>query len=209
MSTRVRLRCGVAAGPFFLAVLLAQHLFRPGFELGTHAISLLARGEGGWTQIVAFVCAGALAIIAGTGIREVLTDRPGKVACVLVILVGAGLIGTGVFIVDPGYGFPPDGPPPATTWSWHGVLHDVGTAVALNSAIAAAAVLAWRARRRADWPAVAAHAGVAVAGAVLAWQPGPGVPLGQALSAVLLTLWLSGLCLALLRQLPKDTGDPG
>lgn len=203
----VLLRCGVAAGPVFLGTLLAQALWRPGFELGTHAVSLLARGEAGWTQITAFVLTGALAAAGGAGIRRATADPAGRFAGALVTVLGAGLVGTGVFVVDPGHGFPPGGPPPATTWSWHGLLHDVGTAVALNAGIAAAAVLAWRTGRRRRVGAVV-HAAAAVAMAALAWSTGPGVPLRQVLSAVVLTLWLSGTCLALLHTSPHPTWTP-
>ncbi len=192
--------CGVVAGPLFLAVLLAQALWRPGFDLGVHAISLLSRGELGWTQTTTFVVTGLLVVAAGAGMRRTVPGASGTLAGVLVTVMGVGLVLTGIFVVDPGVGFPPGGPPPAGTVSWQGALHDVGTALALNGGVGAALVLAWHAARTGAQAAAAACLVAAVAVAALAWWGGPGVPLRVSVAATVLTAWLTAASLALLRR---------
>src|SRR5690606_37579138 len=152
-AARRLLACGAASGPVFLGSLLAQAVWRPGFELGEHAISLLSRGEHGWTQITAFVLSGALVLAGALGVRGTLPRLVGTWTGVLLGLVGTGMVVMGVFVVDPGVGFPPDGEPPATSWSLIGVVHNLGTAVAVNAAVLAALVLGWHGARTGAWAA--------------------------------------------------------
>ncbi|GAA4425810.1 hypothetical protein GCM10023169_23830 [Georgenia halophila] len=200
VTTRRLLACGVVAGPLFLAALLGQALWRPGFELGVHAISLLSRGDHGWTQIATFVTTGLLVAAAGVGVRATLAGGTGTAAGWLITTMGVGLVVTGVFVVDPGIGFPPGGPPPASTLSWRGALHDVGTALALNGGVAAALLLGWRAARAGARAGAAGCLLSGVAVATLAWWSGPGVPLRVTVAASVLTVWLTAVSVVLRRQ---------
>ncbi|UNX55077.1 DUF998 domain-containing protein [Georgenia sp. TF02-10] len=208
-ATRRLLTCGVVAGPVLLAVLLGQALWRPGFELGVHALSLLSRGEHGWTQIAAFVLTGLLVGAAGAGVRRAAPGTSGALAGWLVTAMGAGLVLAGAFVVDPGTGFPPGGPPPALELSWHGALHDVGTALALNAGVAAALVLAWYAARAGARAASAGSLLAAVAVAALAWWGGPGVPLRVTVAVTVLAAWLTAACLVLRRRLCTEGAGRG
>ena len=60
--TRALLVCGVVAGPLYVVVALLQVLFRDGFDLGRHPLSLLSLGELGWIQITNFIVGGLLAV---------------------------------------------------------------------------------------------------------------------------------------------------
>jgi len=94
--TRAFLACGVVAGPLFVLVALLQVLFRDGFDLSRHPLSLLSLGEWGWIQISNFVVGGLLAIGFAIGLRRVL--RPGRRATWAPLLVGGyglGLIAGG------------------------------------------------------------------------------------------------------------------
>ena len=112
--TKSLLGYGVIAGPFYLAVAVAQMLTREGFDLTRHQWSLLANGGPGWIQIANFVLTGSMVIAFAVGLRRALAAGVGaKWAPRLVGVYGASLIAAGVFRADPALGFPagtPDGP---------------------------------------------------------------------------------------------------
>ena len=140
------LYCGVVAGPLFLIVALVQVLAREGFDISRHALSLLSIGDWGWIQIANFVVTGVLVVVGARGMRGVLHDGKGsKWGPLLVGLFGLGLIGGGVFVADPAFGFPvgtPDGMPEELTW--HGALHGAFAGLGFVSLIAACLVFARR-----------------------------------------------------------------
>jgi hypothetical protein len=126
-STRL-LTAGIVAGPLFLALSLIQAFTRRGFDLRHHPLSLLSLGDQGWIQIATFVASGALFVACAIGMRQVLhPGRSGTWGPVLVGALGIGLIASGVFVTDPGAGFPPGAPAGAPEqMSWHGILHELG-----------------------------------------------------------------------------------
>src|SRR6266498_515170 len=89
---------------------------------------LLAAGAVGpllWTQRANFVVYGALMVCFAIGLKTAL--RTGKGATwgpILLVAYGLGLIGAGIFITDPGLGYPPGATTPATP-SVHGTLHSL------------------------------------------------------------------------------------
>jgi hypothetical protein len=142
-STARLLAGGIVAGPLFLVVWLVQALTRDGYDPTYHPLSLLSLGDLGWIQIANFVVTGGLFLACAIGMRQALA--PGR---------GIGMIVSGVFVTDPGAGFPPGAPagPPAHI-SWHGILHEVGFAVAALSWLAACFVFRRRfaAEKRRGW----------------------------------------------------------
>ena len=72
--TRSLLGYGVLAGPFYLALGVAQGLIRDGFSFARHPLSVLANGPGGWVQS-ANLAVSALMVLAAV---------VGTVACALV-----------------------------------------------------------------------------------------------------------------------------
>ncbi|MCU1647240.1 MAG: putative secreted protein [Nocardia sp.] len=146
-QTSTLLGCGVVAGPLFLAAVLIQAATRTGFELGRHPISLLSLGPLGWIQMANFIAAGVLFAACGVGLRR--EGLAGKVIPVAVAAFGAGLIVAGIFVTDPGAGFPPGAPDGAPAhMSWHGILHEVGFSVAQFGWLVLAIALIRRARTR-------------------------------------------------------------
>ena len=137
------LTSGLIAGPFFFSVWLVQAFTRDGFDLRRHPMSLLANGDWGFIQIANFVITGALCILAAIGLSFVL--RGGRAQTWGPVLIGAfgvGFVLAGVFVTDPGAGFPigaPEGMPIERTLS--GALHDVGFALAQVAWLAACFVL--------------------------------------------------------------------
>jgi hypothetical protein len=147
-SARRLLACGAVAGPVFVAAVLAQALTRPGFSLTRDAASLLDLGSLGWVQVTNFIVTGLLFIAAAAGIRRSMPDGPGsRWTPRMLIVVGAGLIGGGVFHPDPSGGYPPGTPPDASAVSsWHGALHEVCGSAAFVALVVACFMLARRYR---------------------------------------------------------------
>lgn len=150
MNTRTMLAAGAVAGPLFLATVAAQMLLRDGFDITHHPISLLSLGDAGWVQIANFVVAGVLVIALAGGLRRVLTSGRGSTWVPrLVGLHGVGLVAGGVFVADPGLGFPPGTPdsiPDSLTW--HGTIHAVAPPLAFVALVGAAILMALRYRRQ-------------------------------------------------------------
>lgn len=145
-TTPALLACGAVAGPLYVGVALLQVLTRDGFDLRRHPLSLLSLGDLGWVQIANFVVSGLLAIAFAMGSRRVLhPGRAGTWGPLLLGLYGVGLVAGGVFVADPGAGFPPGAPEGAPEQlSWHGALHAVAPPLAFLSLIVACFVLARR-----------------------------------------------------------------
>jgi hypothetical protein len=142
--TRSLLGYGVIAGPFYVAVSLAQALTRDGFHLDRHSWSLLENGSLGWIQITNFIVTGLMTVAAAAGLRRAMTAGRGrKVAPWLVTAYGVGIVGAGVFTADPAQGFP-TGTPEVTTISWHGMLHFLTGGLGFLGLIAGCLVLGSR-----------------------------------------------------------------
>jgi hypothetical protein len=146
MLTRRLLACGVAAGPVYMVVGLAQALTREGFDMTRHALSLLSNGSLGWIQISNFLVSGALVIACAVGVWKALhPGRAGTWGPLLLAGYGLGLIGAGVFVADPALGFPPGTPArPPHGGTLHGMMHFVCGGLGFYSLIAACFVFARR-----------------------------------------------------------------
>src|SRR4051794_18961677 len=125
MDTQSLLRCGVWAGPFYLAVGLIQARFREGFDLGRHPLSVLANGPGGWIQTANFVITGLMVIAAAVGFSRVLGPKS-RAATWFLGAFGAAMIMAAMCTADPIDGFPPGTPQGfPTSISTTGMLHFV------------------------------------------------------------------------------------
>ncbi|MEV7709390.1 DUF998 domain-containing protein [Streptomyces sp. NPDC088270] len=202
-ATRALLAAGVAAGPLFLGVGVAQGCAREGFDFTRNAISQLSLGDLGWIQVTGFLLTGVLTIAAAIGMRQALRDAPGGVwAPRLVGVFGASFLLAGAFTADPGAGFPAGTPEKAAaSLSAHGAVHMLGGMVGYLAFCAASFVLArlFAARRRRGWAIacrlvpVGVLAGFAGSSAsVLAFTIGAGLGL----------LWLTVLSARLLADVP-------
>ena len=202
-TTPALLACGVAAGPLFVAVAVAQVLTRHGFDLSRHPLSLLSLGDLGWVQITNFVVSGLLAIAFAVGSRRVL--HPGRAAVWgprLLGLYGAGLVAGGVFVADPGAGFPPGAPEGAPEQlSWHGALHAVAPPLAFLSLIVAWVVIARRfagARER-GWAAYSVATAVACL-ALTTWPDLDGLSWRLAVAMTVAWAWVLATATKWLRR---------
>jgi len=147
-AARPLLRWGVVAGPFYLAIGLAQALLRDGFEFARHPLSVLANGPGGWIQTANFVLTGAMVIAAAIGFRGALRPQGGAAALFLGGF-GAAMIAAAVFAADPVDGFPPGTPKGfPTSISTTGLLHFVFGALGFACLAVSCFAAAWTMMRR-------------------------------------------------------------
>ncbi|MER6177934.1 DUF998 domain-containing protein [Streptosporangium sp. NPDC001681] len=142
-ATRTLLACSVAAAALFTVVSLAQAFTREGFDLMRHPLSMLSTGDLGWLQIANFLVSGALTIAGAIGLRRVLHGTPGGTWAPRLILVnGIATAAAGVFVMDPGDGFPAGTPLGQTgTLSGSALMHLVAGSIAFTALIAACFVL--------------------------------------------------------------------
>ncbi len=146
--TRGLLRCGLAAGPVFVAVFLAEGAVRDGYRPLRHPVSSLALGPRGWIQAGSFVVTGALILAGAAGLALDSDLAAGsRTAPVLIGAAGAGLIGSAVFTTDPVSGYPPGTPDALAEPSRAGVAHDLAAIPVFVGLPAAALACSWRSWR--------------------------------------------------------------
>jgi hypothetical protein len=199
--TRSLLGYGILAGPFYIAVSLAQALTRDGFDLSRHSWSLLANGHHGWIQIANFLLSGAMVLAAAIGLRRAL--RPGTGARWAPRLVGGyglGMVAAGCLRADPALGFPagtPDGP---GTVSWHGIGHLTAGGIGFLCVIGATFVLARRfaGEGRRGWARYSRASGIVfLAGfaGIASGNSAPALTLGFVAAVVVISAWLAAVSL--------------
>lgn len=174
LPVRARTACGVVAGPAFVTAFTVIGARRAGYDWRRHAVSSLADGPEGWAQRANFVLVGSLYCLAAQGLARSPRRSVGpSVVPRLIFGVGAGLIGSGLFVTDPVAGFPPasadapDGEPPKVASTRAGKLHNL-CAIPIFAGIPAAGLLcAGSAARRREyrWAAYSAGSAIGMAGA--------------------------------------------
>jgi Protein of unknown function (DUF998) len=147
--TRRLLRCGVAAGPVFVAVFFLEGAVRGGgYRPLRHPVSSLALGSRGWIQTGNFAVTGALFLAGAAGLaRAGDPAASSRVAPALIGAAGAGLIGSAVFTTDPVGGYPPGTPEAPTRPSQAGAAHNLVAVPVFLGLPAAALVCSWQSWR--------------------------------------------------------------
>jgi Protein of unknown function (DUF998) len=143
--TRRLLRCGVAAGPVFVAGFLVEGAVRDGYRPLRHPVSSLALGSRGWIQTGNFAVAGTLILAGAAGLAR--ADDPAasrRAAPALIGAAGAGLIGAALFPTDPVSGYPPQTPDALTRPSPTGIAHNIAAVPVFVGLPAAALASGWR-----------------------------------------------------------------
>lgn len=158
------LLAGGAIGPLlFIVVFLIEGATRPHYSVWQDAVSALSLGPGGWVQVTNFIVCGALVLGFAIGLRRVLrTGRGSTWGPILLGIVGLGLIGAGIFVTDPGLGYPHEAS--TITVTAHGSIHSLLSLFVFISLPAACFVLA---RRDAADPAARGWARYSVATGLL------------------------------------------
>ena len=214
--TRGLLRCGVAAGPVFVAVFLLEGAVRDGYRPLRHPVSSLALGPRGRIQTANFAVAGTLFLAGAAGLARAGDQvASGRAAPALVGAAGAGLIGAAVFATDPVSGYPPGTPDALIQPSRTGTTHNLAAVpvfVGLPAAALACGRRSWRAGERrfslySAGTAVTMLTTMALAGAGFGQSPRM-VSLGglfQRASIITGCAWLTTLSAQALRQAPSTT----
>lgn len=127
--SRSLLRCGIVAGPFYLALGIAQGLVRDGFSFARHPLSVLANGPGGWVQTANLAVSAFLVLAAVVGIARV-ASRDSRAMRGALVVYALGMLTAALYRADPMDGFPPGTPPGVpTTMSTTGLVHFAAGAV--------------------------------------------------------------------------------
>ena len=109
-----------AVGPaLFVLVFLIEGAIRPGYSALSDYVSALSLGPLGWIQVASFIVTGAAVMWLALLTRQAYgSSRGGRVASILLAIIGLGLLLSGPFTMDPA-GTPLDGE------SWHGLTHGI------------------------------------------------------------------------------------
>jgi hypothetical protein len=109
------------------------------------------------------ITTGLLTVAGAIGMRRALRDgRGGTWGPLLFGVYGLGLIGAGLFVADPAFGFPPGTPADANTVSWRGIMHTVTGDIGFLGLIAACFVIARRFGSVGEWGWVGFSAAIGV-----------------------------------------------
>jgi len=141
--SRLLITGGVVGPVLFLVVFLLEGATRPGYTAVRQQVSYLSLGAGGWVQVLNFLLCGLLISGFACGMWRVL--RPGRSAlwgALLLGVCGLALIMAGLFVTDPGLGYPPGASRSPQTL--HGTIHGVAGLIVFVSISAAEMVLARR-----------------------------------------------------------------
>jgi hypothetical protein len=110
----------------FVLTFLIEGALRPNYSALKHPVSSLSIGETGWIQVMNFIGSGFLLLIFSYRLRKRLKPIPLlKKVPVLFGMVALGLIGAGICITDPVYGYPENKPLRLSQFTIRGHLHDV------------------------------------------------------------------------------------
>jgi len=123
LITRLLLWAGAVGPLLFVVVLLIEGATRPGYSAWHTFGSSLSLSHQGWMRITNFIVCGLLTLGFAIGLRQVLRSGKGSVwEPMLLGLFGLALIIAGIFVTDPGLGYPPGVPTPANP-TGHGVVN--------------------------------------------------------------------------------------
>jgi len=138
-STEFLLLCGVIGPLLFILVFLIEGATRPGYSAWRTHVSYLALSNQGWEQIANFIVCGSLIIAFAVGLRRIWrTGRASVWGPLLIGLFGLGLVIAGVFVADPGGGYPPGAPVNGIPQTWHAWVHGISGLLLFNVVLPAA-----------------------------------------------------------------------
>ena len=214
-ATRYLLLCGAIAGPIYVLTAVIQVITREGFDIRHHSVSQLSNGYLGWIQVANFILAGVLVCAGSVGLRRATyPGRAGTWGPILLAVYGLGLIGAGIFVADPGYGFPPGTPDKAIAVSGNAFLHFVSATIGFFAFVSACLVFARRfvGLREYSWAGLSLLTSVLFLAAFLGVTTHSGNPsIVSAFYAaeILAWTWISAISLMLMKQPVRTEGHVG
>src|SRR5215469_13856981 len=139
LFTKLCIAGGVVGPLLFIVVFLIEGATRPGYSVWRNYVSDLALSNQGWEQIANFLVCGVLCIAFAVGLRRVFrTGRAAVWGPLLIGLFGLGLVVAGVFVADPGGGYPPGAPINGNPQTWHAWVHGISGLLLFNVVLPAA-----------------------------------------------------------------------
>lgn len=139
---------GIVGSVAFVATFTIEGWLRPGYDAQRMFLSELALGPRGLVQIINFVACGFATILFARGMRAEFPAAPA--AALQLYVVGVGLIGAGLFVMDPLT-------TPTSHLSWHGLLHGVFGAAFFYGAPIACFLFARHFREAPRWRSLAGY----------------------------------------------------
>lgn len=128
---KLLLACGTIGPIMFVIVFLIEDFTRAEFNPFRNLVSQLSLGDKGWINIIGLVLFGILVILFSFGIRYESKDGSKDIASPNMFMVlGIALILGGVFVIDPGLGYPPNREP---VFSISGLIHQVAGLIVFAS----------------------------------------------------------------------------
>ncbi|MEJ7677744.1 MAG: DUF998 domain-containing protein [Segetibacter sp.] len=125
ITIKYSLLCGIIAGPIFLLLVIVEGHIRDDYNALRYPLSSLSFGEHAWMQIANFILTGMLLVFFSRGWQGLNNTKKKKSKIsILICLAGVGLIGAGVFVTYPLFGYPENKPLLILQYTWHGNLHD-------------------------------------------------------------------------------------
>jgi Protein of unknown function (DUF998) len=137
---------GIAGAVLFVGLFTIEGCMRPGYNARWMFVSELALGPRGVVQIGNFIAAGTLTVMFARGVGAAFPAARDGTATLA--LIGLGLIGAGVFVMDPLT-------TPTGELSWHHTLHGVAGAPVFFGPPIVGFVFARRFQRDPRWRSLA------------------------------------------------------
>ncbi|MBW3621163.1 MAG: DUF998 domain-containing protein [Actinobacteria bacterium] len=140
--TNALLIIAVATPLIFLAVMMVEGARRPDYDPSYHMASALSTGDRGWVQVANFLQMGIGMLAFSVAINQTLDTVLGSV---LVAVFGLGAIVSGLFSMDPSFGYPPGTPPGVPTRpTWQHQIHGAAGAIMFLAIFGACLAVAGR-----------------------------------------------------------------
>ncbi len=125
-KTKILLASGAIGCWLFVIASIIEGRIHLDYNPIRHPVSSLALGDFGWMQVANFIILGLLILGFAIGLRRSLQPSKDSIwGSLLLGLVAIGLIGAGIFITDPDYGYPVDMPVLLGPDSLRGYLHEL------------------------------------------------------------------------------------
>ncbi|HZW44062.1 MAG TPA: DUF998 domain-containing protein [Dermatophilaceae bacterium] len=140
--TNALLIIGVATTLVFLVVVIVEGTLRPNYNPSYHMVSALSSGGRGWVQVSNFLQMGIGMLAFSVAINQTLDTVVGSA---LVAVFGAGAIASGLFSMDPSFGYPPGSPPGMPSRpTWQHQIHGAAGAIMFLAIFGACLAIAGR-----------------------------------------------------------------
>src|SRR5579872_6330713 len=124
-KTRILLISGAIGCWLFVLASTIEGTIHIDYDPIRHPVSSLSLGELGWLHVANFILLGLLILGFAIGLRRSLQPSKDSILGSLFMgLVAIGLIGAGIFITDPDYGYPVNMPLLLGPNSIQGYLHE-------------------------------------------------------------------------------------